>query len=535
MSLTTTTTNTPSSVQTAYDTFDKWEGILKTRVISDLSARNGKEIEARKIELKIYGIYNDAIKFYNRGKAELEQKGLSTKELERREQEFTDLTEKTANLARDAKLGKFVPPTIEPPVTKRELSTASSDPKPSTGNTSDASGSKPESTIENSKPSAQTVVDELTPPATPQVDKKNLILPRSSSGKDPLPPAVPEEHVALAAFDMIDNYPPVGITNMTATDCFVNSTIQFLLQIPELRQLILDDRYKDLNKKFIDEGSAIIEELRNLFDGYYGNAVDSKGETLTSLSLRGLLPEGLLVGQNDATEVLSHILSLFATGHLQSSFTNVRHLSKDLAKEVPYDWPIDAVDFVTSEKVSSLITDVDIHLEESPPEKKPKASRGGFMGFLFGSSASAEKPKPPETTLEYCFETTLARGEVPEDEIIHFTESTNGKVYASTYIGGKKEVKDLNKHLFVRIKRYDYTYGRAKKITIPVVVPKTFQGKELTAFMQHQSNDSRFGHWVTYVKKADQWYVTSDSNVTPITERRALFEAKSSDLLHYTS
>jgi len=97
------------------------------------------------------------------------------------------------------------------------------------------------------------------------------------------------------------------------------------------------------------------------------------------------------------------------------------------------------------------------------------------------------------------------------------------------------QIKSVPPILIIHWKRFEFVHRSrvGKKVEQRVKVPLTWRGYRLTGFVNHRGRTPSAGHYTACIHRNGQWYLISDSSVTPILERHAIKAAEAAYMLSF--
>ncbi|NGX31366.1 MAG: hypothetical protein K940chlam8_00733 [Chlamydiae bacterium] len=314
------------------------------------------------------------------------------------------------------------------------------------------------------------------------------------------------------AFDLktfesvIDASNPVGIVNgtdLTSNNCFLISLVQVIFNTPELR------------RTFLTQPSQNDREIWQNLALAYAQKIQDPRTKLNVEALRFLLlDKGIdLFNQQDAAQILELMVANINIEHLKSVWTEVLHFDLERAKASEKEDGIKLND----EAHPYYYKDDSMFLHHLP---LPEPQVGKYdLGFWL-------MPQPPSMPALFRDFTTADPRGLDARRVI----TTNGTVEASIDLHHYK-IKALKDFLALQLLRFD-NYGN--KINASVDAKDSFAtGHKLQSFIVHDGYTMKGGHYVSYVKKQDQWYRCDDSQVRPAKEAEAFRAAGDAYLFFY--
>ena len=316
---------------------------------------------------------------------------------------------------------------------------------------------------------------------------------------------------------------PKPLANLGNT-CYLNALIQCLYNIDYLTYFCLLAH----ESNYYDKKGSIPDLYINLV---YGLRSSQKGIDLKELQpfaskFSSVIGKGKRWNQEDATEAFSIFLRYF-----WKEDTRYPNLQKfDFFN--PYEiHPLGKVIKITTEDIIKRI-----RLSTATPTITTlpiEASRIADTGWL--DMHIQDGQGKIFTTLQQCFDSFFQEGEI---------DYTPGSHQEGDYYTKQFKILELSDIVLIGLKRY-YTIGGTsdipfypfkiiQSIKIPFEInfnpyykepPQTTSIYNLTAFAQHIGGGIRVGHYVAYVKKANQWYKCNDSRISKVSNIKEVQEA----------
>ncbi|NGX52390.1 MAG: hypothetical protein KR126chlam5_00687 [Candidatus Anoxychlamydiales bacterium] len=295
----------------------------------------------------------------------------------------------------------------------------------------------------------------------------------------------------------------VGISNKDATTCWLNSLMQMLLNIPDLKETLkLNPHFK----KFIDKYEKALKE-------------DIK---IDSIALREFLKticpdlREESHAYHDSHEVLKAILDFF-----KSSNSNLRNTMIVKNHFLHPDG--------TTTTGEQRLEDTGV-LELTPPAKKQKIDN--LKRWLSAKFSSVQNNEVVEID-------TIRRYEPKK---YFFGLMTRQEEIKKTNILEEIKLSFAPNDLFLNLQRFelDRKTNRIKKLNNTVEIPVNLEisknhfesnldaSYELNNFICHINM-----HYIAYVKKGSSWFKCNDNNVTKISLIEALKASENAYLIHY--
>lgn len=134
-----------------------------------------------------------------------------------------------------------------------------------------------------------------------------------------------------------------------------------------------------------------------------------------------------------------------------------------------------------------------------------------------------------DTELNDCYR-RYKKNEKLEDDNMWFCEKCNKKRIASKRL----EINKWPKNLLIKLKRFDYKYGREVKLTQEIICPLEWRHNyKLNGGIIHYGSSSGSGHYIYFGIHQGQWYIFNDTMITRIKKRTVENLAKVAYILHY--
>jgi len=303
-------------------------------------------------------------------------------------------------------------------------------------------------------------------------------------------------------------YGLVGIKNPSASNCWLNSLMQMLLNVPDIKSTLGQNSHF---KKFIDDYEKDMNENRK------PNANSLKE------FLKTICPD-LNSGNNfhDVHEVLNAILNMCKGSNrdLQNSLTEKKHYShSDGSRSISDPQRLD--------NTGSIVLDM-------PPKLPRRITLHRLFNEFFSSQLDASSI--PDIRTVYRKKTYLLgflKRDVPES--VAFGEKTP--------ILEEKKFAFAPKNLFININRasIDKRTKESKFIKTAVTIPFSLKLNQnhfetdqsasyaLSSFIKFVDNV----HYISYVKKGNEWFKCNDGDVKRISLNEAMNASKTAYLIHF--
>ncbi|HEU64703.1 MAG: hypothetical protein KR126chlam4_00833 [Candidatus Anoxychlamydiales bacterium] len=295
-------------------------------------------------------------------------------------------------------------------------------------------------------------------------------------------------------------YGVVGIENQDATSCWLNSLMQMLLNIPDLKMTLKRNPHF---KEFIDKYERALKE-------------DIKIDTIALREfLKTICPD--ITNErhafHDSHEVLKAILDLFKSSNpnLQNKLITKNHFVHSDGKR-------------TIREESMEDTGL---LELPPPAKRQK--KDNLQGWLLEkfSSEQSNEVNVTDTITRYepkkSFFGLITREEEITEEVV---------VGRKTNVLEERKFSFAPNDLFLTLQRYECNY----KVQVPfnLKIRKNHFESNLDADYRLNNFICHIGrHYISYVKKGDSWFKCDDEYVKKISLNEAKSAAKKAYIIHY--
>ncbi|NGX32612.1 MAG: hypothetical protein K1060chlam4_00662, partial [Candidatus Anoxychlamydiales bacterium] len=305
-------------------------------------------------------------------------------------------------------------------------------------------------------------------------------------------------------------YGVIGIANKDTTTCWLNSLMQMLLNIPDLKETLkLNSHFK----AFIDKYERALKE-------------DIKIDTIALREfLKTICPDISSDSHvfHDSHEVLKAILDFFKNSNPNLRNTQIvkNHFLHPDGKK-------------TTGEQREEDTGV---LELPPPAKKQKIDN--LQRWLSVKFSSTQNNEVNEIDIirryeskKYFFGLKTRQEEITEEVVV-------GK---KTNVLEEMKLSFAPNDLFLSIQRYkfDSKTSQIKKINSTVKIPFSMQLSKnhfeksldtdyrLNNFICHIGN-----HYIAYVKKGNSWFICDDESVKKISLKKAIKASKNAYIVHY--
>ncbi|NGX49140.1 MAG: hypothetical protein K940chlam5_00736 [Candidatus Anoxychlamydiales bacterium] len=305
-------------------------------------------------------------------------------------------------------------------------------------------------------------------------------------------------------------YGVVGIANKDATTCWLNSLMQMLLNIPDLKiTLKLNSHFKT----FIDNYERAVKE-------------DIKIDTIALREfLKTICPDISSDSHvfHDSHEILKAILDFFKNSNpnLRNTLIVKNHFLHPNGK---------------STKGVQREEDTGV-LELPPPAKKQKVDN--LQRWLSAKFISTQNNEVDEIdtirryeSKKYFFGLITRQEEITEEVVVGI----------KTNVLEKRKLSFAPNDLFISLQKYkfDSKTSQIKKINSTVKIPFSMQLSKkhfeksldtdyrLNNFICHIGN-----HYIAYVKKGNSWFICNDDYVKKISLNDAIKAAKKAYIVHY--
>lgn len=318
---------------------------------------------------------------------------------------------------------------------------------------------------------------------------------------------------------------PLGLINR-GNNCWANSMIQFMMNIPNVRQSISKLGFFNRLKGIKSILNAYQTEEKNV--NVRTSSVDSQKlrEILNRVSPGGISSD--ISRQEDAQEAFAKLSEVLPKSEMKKSYTY--SIEGDLPRPKTFSGVngselsvIDEKTFVKRENQSFDFIPLSI-----PENRLFAPSLSDLIDFSFNSKDCGGNFTEFEDLQGNLNRYNLKSENwkftsAPEDLFFSFNRFV---AYSHENESGQKEF-------------------HPDKICSKVKVPSVLELKkekhiitcnanyELDSFIVHKGDSVNFGHYISYVKKNGHWYECNDSYVRPLSEKDALAFASEAYLVYY--
>ena len=273
-----------------------------------------------------------------------------------------------------------------------------------------------------------------------------------------------------------------GLKNIGNT-CYLNSSLQLLINTDLLTQFFINNEFK--NKELKGYRQTLID--------YYTPKVVCLAPNIVKryIADKSMVFRGF--GQNDANEFMVHLIDT---------------LDERLKEELKENSDINGINCEAKDVFANLF-DIGIEskiISESTNEESITNTKERFLPLEIPE-------KNGEVNLDDCLENFQR---IEDMDNLWRSEKTKEMVN----IKKKLTIKSLPKYLIITLKRYSFSNG-GRKINTQVNIPLeyNFMGKNYSLkSCVLQSGSLRGGHYISFIKKDNQWYCCNDSRVGKVND-----------------